>query len=319
MFQDNYILVTGGAGFIGSNLIGKLLQNHKIVCIDNFNDYYNPEWKRQNIARFLDNDNFHLIELDILDYKSLQEVFAQYKIFKIIHLAARAGVRPSLKDPFLYQSVNLQGTLNLLELSKIHKVEQFIFASSSSVYGNQKKTPFDEDDRVDNPVSPYAASKKSAELWCSTYAHLYKIPITCLRFFTVYGPSGRPDMAPYLFTKAIVDGKAINKFGDGSTKRDYTFIDDIVEGILKSIENVFDFEIINLGNNKPVTLNKFIATLENIIGKKAKIVQKPIPAGDVLQTYANISKANRLLNWKPKTSLAEGLNKFVIWYKQNRI
>jgi UDP-glucuronate 4-epimerase len=316
---NNTLLVTGGAGFIGSGLIEKLLPTHKVVCVDDFNDYYSPAWKEENISSFHGNKNFTLYRCDVRDLDNLTQIFKNHKIDKIVHLAARAGVRPSIKQPHLYEEVNVKGTLNLLELAKNFSVPQFIFASSSSVYGNQEKVPFSETDPVNEPVSPYAATKKSGEMLCYTYAHLYKIKTTCLRFFTVYGPKGRPDMAPYLFTEAALHDKPITKFGDGTTRRDYTYIDDIVEGIIKAIENPFDFEIINLGNNKPVTLNEFISTLEKATETKINLLTLPIQPGDVNQTYADIEKAKRLLNWEPKTSLEEGLKQFVSWYKVNRL
>jgi len=312
-------LVTGGAGFIGSSLIEKLVSNNnwKIICLDNLNDYYSPARKKNNLELFSNKDNFVFYKTDITDYKSLESIFKKHKIDKIIHLAARAGVRASIKQPLLYQKVNVEGTLNLLELARKYKVPYFIFGSSSSVYGDQNKVPFSETDPCNHPISPYAATKKAAELLCCTYAHLYDINITALRFFTVYGPKGRPDMAPYLFTKAILGDKVIYKFGDGTTRRDYTYIDDIVDGIIKAINKPFSYEIINLGNNKPITLNKFIQTIENVTDKKARIKQKPIPEGDVMQTYADISMAKRLLNWQPTTDIESGMKKFVEWYHQH--
>ncbi len=318
------ILVTGCAGFIGSNTTEQLLkQGHEVIGVDNLNHYYNPEWKTDNLKEFKDEANFTFHQLDITDQEALEKIFkeqekAGQKIDKILHLAARAGVRPSIEQPKLYQKVNMQGTLNLLELAKEYKVPHFVFASSSSVYGNQKKVPFSETDPVNKPISPYAATKKAGEMLCHTYAHLYEIKMTCLRFFTVYGPKGRPDMAPYLFTEAIIKGETINKFGDGSSRRDYTYIDDIVQGIKAAIEQPFKFEIINLGNNTPVTLNRFLDLLQEIIGQEAKINQMPMQPGDVDQTYADISKAQELLGFEPKTSFKQGLTKFVQWFQQHR-
>ena len=297
------ILVTGGAGFIGSSLIESILQEHNIVCLDNFNDYYNPSWKEDNIQPFLNQKNFTLYKADICNFDDLKQIFINHRFDHIVHLAARAGVRPSIASPLLYEEVNVRGTLNLLELARQFQVPHFIFASSSSVYGNQEKIPFSETDPVNEPVSPYAATKKSGEMLCYTYAHLYKIKMTCLRFFTVYGPKGRPDMAPYLFTKALLNNEPIQKFGNGKSKRDYTYIDDIVAGIIKCIEKPFDFEVFNLGNNHPVTLNEFIETLESIIKTKANCISLPIQAGDVSVTYADIAKAKKLLSWEPKISL----------------
>lgn len=319
------ILVTGCAGFIGSSTTSKLLkQGHTVIGIDNLNDYYNPVWKKENLKEFKHEAHFTFHQLDITDQKSLEKVFQEQvkkdqKIEKILHLAARAGVRPSIQQPFLYEKVNVLGTLNLLDLAKQYQVPQFVFASSSSVYGNQKKVPFSETDPVNKPISPYAATKKAGEMLCHTYAYLYGIKTTCLRFFTVYGPKGRPDMAPYLFTKAIINGETINQFGDGTTRRDYTYIDDIVQGILAALVKPFAFEIINLGNNTPVSLNEFLELLQEIIGKKAKIVKMPMQPGDVDQTYADIEKANKLLGYKPTTSFKQGLTKFVKWYREKRV
>ncbi|NMB57359.1 NAD-dependent epimerase/dehydratase family protein [Candidatus Beckwithbacteria bacterium] len=313
------LLITGCAGFIGSSLVEKIVDDYQIIGVDEFNDYYNPLWKEENVKNFLNHPHFKLYRTDIRDYQILEEIFRQNKIDKIIHLAARAGVRPSLKDPLLYEEVNVKGTLNLLELSRKNQIKHFIFASSSSVYGNQNKVPFSETDPTDQPISPYAATKKAGELFCRLYNENYQIKMTCLRFFTVYGPKGRPDMAPYLFTKAILNGEEIQKFGDGQTQRDYTYIDDIIEGINKVIEKEFDFEIFNLGNNNPVSLNDFIKNLEEITGKQMQIKQMPIPAGDVVKTYADIAKAKKLLGWQPQTNFKTGLEKFVAWYKNNRL
>ena len=319
------VLVTGCAGFIGSHCTQALLKNgYQVIGVDNLNDYYSPAWKKQNLKEFEDEDNFTFNQLDITDQESLkEEVFKKAAesgsgIDKVLHMAARAGVRCSIEQPQLYQQVNVGGTLNLLELARDYQVPQFVFASSSSVYGNQKKIPFSESDPVNQPISPYAATKKAAEMLCHTYAYLYNIQITCLRFFTVYGPAGRPDMAPYLFTEAIFKKNPLKKFGDGTSRRDYTYIDDIVQGVIAALERPFEFEIINLGNNQPVSLNQFLDLLQEIIGKQAVIKQVPMQAGDVKQTYADISKAEDLLGFKPKTGFKEGLTKFVSWYQRER-
>jgi len=326
--QDNNlttILLTGCAGFIGSHTTKALLKKgYNVIGIDDLNDYYNPEYKQENLNQFKDENNFTYNRLDITNQEALGQLFQKQKeesqpIKKIVHLAARAGVRPSIAQPVLYQQVNTLGTLHLLELARQHQVEQFILASTSAIYGNQEKIPFNEDDPVNQPVSPYASTKKAAELLCYTYSHLYQLKTTCLRFFTVYGPSGRPDMAPYLFTKALLSNQPINKFGDGSSKRDYTYIDDIVAGVVSAVEKPFEYEIINLGNNNPVSLNEFIATLEEITGQEAIIKQLPTQPGDVRRTYADITKAKQLLNFDPKTSLKDGLSKFVEWYRTNRL
>ena len=318
------ILVTGGAGFIGSHAIKKLLdQKIKVICLDDFNSYYNPKFKRENIEEFRNNKGFKLYKQDICDLEGLEKIFSESKIDLIIHLAARAGVRPSIEDSLLYHRVNVMGTVNLLELAKKYKIKKFVSASSSSVYGNNEKVPFAESDRVDNPISPYAATKKSGELICHAYHDLYDINIACLRFFTVYGPKGRPDMAPYKFTKLISEGKEIQMYGDGSTYRDYTYIDDIVSGIIASVDYVKKnnnvYEIFNLGNSDTVKLKYFIEVIEKAVGKKAKIKKMPMQPGDVEKTYADLTKSRKLLGYSPKTSIEEGIEKFVEWYKVNRV
>ena len=314
------ILITGAAGFIGSNTAKKLLdQGKRVIGVDNLNDYYNQTWKKENIEELKKSPHFVFHQVDIRDLETLQGIAREEKINAIIHLAARAGVRPSIADPILYEEVNVRGTVNMLEIAKKFEIKQFVFASSSSVYGNQKKIPFSETDNVDNPISPYAATKKATELIAYTYSHLYEINTIGLRFFTVYGPAGRPDMAPYLFTEAILNDKAINKFGNGSSRRDYTYIDDIVAGVIAALDLDHPYEIINLGNNTPVSLNQFIETLEKITGKSMKINQMGMQPGDVDQTYADIAKAQELLAYDPKTSFEDGLRKFVEWYKENRL
>lgn len=311
------IVITGCAGFIGSHLTERLLASgHEVVGVDDFNDYYSPTIKRANISQALKDRRFVLVEADVRDKKKMKKIFEENDVRKIVHLAARAGVRVSFEQVELYFSVNVLGTLNLLELARAHNIEQFIFASSSSVYG-LNKPPFSEEQPIANVISPYAASKRSAELLCQVYARNYGIPITCLRFFTVYGPRGRPDMAVYKFTDRIAKGLAIERYGKGDMKRDFTYIDDIVDGIMLALERPFDSEIINLGNNKPVELNTLIRLIEQDLGKKANIIEKPMPKGDVPITYADIRKAKRLLGWKPKVSVEEGIKRFVEWYKEN--
>lgn len=313
------VVITGSAGFIGSHLAERLLTlGYQILGIDDLNDYYSPEWKRQNLLKLKLKRHFKFVQLDIRKKRSLSKVIAEFAPDTIVHLAARAGVRPSLEKPLLYQDVNIKGTLNLLEIARAQHIPQFIFASSSSVYGNQSKVPFSETDECNYPISPYAATKKAAEMLCYTYAQLYGIKTTVLRFFTVYGPRGRPDMAPYLFTEAFFKGKPINQFGDGSSQRDYTYVDDIVSGIVAAVKTPFDFEIINLGNNKPVGLLDFLNTLRELTHHKPIIHHQPFQPGDVQITYADISKAKKLLHYQPSTSFQEGLAKFVKWYKKNR-
>jgi len=313
------ILVTGGAGFIGSHLNDRLLERgEEIVCVDDFNDFYNPAIKRANIKKHLESPRYHLVEADIRDVARMKDVFARHSIHKIVHLAARAGVRPSLDQPLLYEDVNIKATMNLLELAHKHKVEQFVFASSSSVYGANTKVPFSEEDRIDRTVSPYAATKYAGELMCYTYHHLYGVPTTCLRFFTVYGPRQRPEMAIHKFTHAIYSGKPIPFFGDGSTARDYTYIDDIMQGLLASIDRPLPFEVFNLGESSTVTLKQLVEAIERISKRKAIIQQLPLQPGDVEITYADVSKAKRLLGYNPRTNIEEGLAKFIRWFETAR-
>ena len=314
------ILVTGGAGFIGSHVCEKLIASGKnVVCVDNFNDYYDPRQKRDNIKELLKNQSFILEESDILDMPNMDEIFNKHKITEVIHLAARAGVRPSLKEPLLYFDVNVKGTILLLEMSRKYGVSNFIFGSSSSVYGDRNKVPFNEEDPTESQISPYASSKKFGELICRTYSELYGLNITCLRFFTVYGPRGRPDMAPFKFLDSIIHDKEIQMYGDGSTERDYTYVADIVDGILAALDRKLRYEIINLGNSDPVSLREFIGIIESIAGKKAKIVQVKMPLGDVQRTCADITKAQQMLAHNPKTDIKEGMKKFSDWYRNQRL
>ena len=309
------IIVTGGAGFIGSNLCEKLLnEGHKVICIDNFNEFYDPTIKRRNIET-LKGNKFRLYEGDILDKPFLSKVFSDNTIDIVIHLAAMAGVRPSIENPFLYYNVNVIGTLNILEVMKERNVKNLIFASSSSLYGNNRKIPFSELDNVDHPISPYAASKKAGELLCHTYYHLYKFNINCLRFFTVYGPKQRPDLAIYKFTKALFNDEPIFFYGNGSTRRDYTNVNDIVHGIINALKKLDGYNVYNLGESNTITLTELVNLLEKYTGKEAKINYLPMQAGDVNQTFADISKAKENLVYSPKVSIESGLKEFVNWYK----
>jgi UDP-glucuronate 4-epimerase len=313
------ILVTGGAGFIGSHVCEALLKKgEKVVCVDDLNSYYNPKYKLENLSILKKYRNFKFYKLDISKSKQLETVFKKNKIDKIVHLAARAGVRASIEHPYLYEHVDIVGTLNLLELARKNKVKQFIFGSSSSVYGVNKKIPFSESDPINNPISPYAACKVSGEAFCRDYSYLYKIPMICLRFFTVYGPRGRPDMAPYKFTQLISEGKEVPFYGNGKTKRDYTYVSDIVSGILSALNKKFDFEIFNLGDNHTVELKKLITLIEQNVGKKAKLKKMPLQPGDVPLTYADLKKSRKMLGYNPKVKIEEGIKKFVEWYKENR-
>ena len=311
------ILITGLAGFIGSNTAKKLLERgDNIIGIDNFNDYYDPTLKEKRISDFLAGHDFKLYRIDIADKKSLKQVFEENKIDKICHLAAQAGVRYSLTNPDIYLHSNIIGTTNLLELAKDYKIKDFVFASSSSVYGGNKNFPFSETDNVDHPISLYAATKKSNELQAHVYHHLYGLNCFGLRFFTVYGPWGRPDMALFKFTKAIIAGETIDVFNNGRHKRDFTYIDDIVDGILASLDKCSGYEIFNLGNNQPVELEHFISLIENKLGKKAIKNYLPLQIGDVPETYANIDKAKKILGYESRNSIEDGIEKFLIWYKQ---
>jgi UDP-glucuronate 4-epimerase len=304
------VLVTGAAGFIGSNLVRQLLSDgYTITGIDNFDSFYDPLIKRNNISDFQSSVNFHLHEGDIRDHEFLLRVITETKPYCVVHLAACAGVRPSIDNPELYYDVNVKGTLLLLETMRKAGVNNMVFASSSSVYGNNRKIPFSETDNVDNPISPYAATKKAGELLCYNYHHLYGFNTFCLRFFTVYGHNQRPEMAIQQFGKLIREGNTITMYGDGTSRRDYTFIDDIVSGIIASIERVKGYEIINLGNNDTVELKTLIKHISETIGREPVIVQKPMQPGDVDITYADISKAIQLLEYHPKHSIQEGLKK----------
>jgi len=310
------ILVTGVAGFIGSWTARELLKKgYSVVGIDNFNDYYNPEFKKNNIKGL----KIKLYKGDIRDKDAVSLIFRKNKIDKIVHLAAMVGVRPSISNPFIYEDVNVRGTLNLLETAKNNHIGKFIFASSSSVYGNIGKAPFSEKDAANSPISPYAATKKAGELLCRAYSSLYEMPAICLRFFTVYGPAGRPDMAPYKFVDRIAHGREIEIYGDGSTKRDYTYVGDVVHGIAKSIELETSYEILNLGCGTPIELKDFVNLIEKNLGKKAKVLRKKIQPGDVSRTYADISKARRLLGYSPKVSVQKGMGIFCEWYRKNRM
>lgn len=315
------VMVTGGAGFIGSHVTAALLERgEKVVCIDNFHGlYYDPALKWKRIEPFRGNPAWRLYQGDIRDAKLLEQIFSREKPDKVIHIAALAGVRNSLKYPQLYEEVNIKGTLNMLEAACRHEVRNFVFASSSSVYGERSHAPFREDEPADWPISPYAATKRAGELLCYTYHHLYSIPTTCLRFFTVYGPWGRPDMALYLFTSAIFEGRELTMFGDGTSQRDYTFIDDVVAGVLSALDADLDFEIINLGNCRTVMLRDFIALIEEACSRKARIRKLPMQPGDVRLTCADITKAQQLLGYNPQTPIEEGVRIFVDWYRREMV
>jgi UDP-glucuronate 4-epimerase len=309
-------LVTGGAGFIGSHLSERLIQDgHEVVNLDNFNDYYDPQIKRGNVRNALGHAGYRLIEGEILDPDLIERIFAEHRFDAVVHLAARAGVRPSIRQPMLYQQVNVEGTMRLLEAAVRHHVPKFVMASSSSVYGNNTKVPFSEDDPVDHPVSPYAATKKACELIGYTYHHLYGIAVTALRFFTVYGPRQRPDMAIHQFTRRIHDGEAISVFGDGTSRRDYTYITDIIDGLVAAIENCRGYHVYNLGESATIELRPLIALIESALDKKAEINWMPEQPGDVRVTFADITRAKEELGYNPRFPVEEGIRRFVDWFR----
>jgi UDP-glucuronate 4-epimerase len=315
------ILITGGAGFIGSHLVDLLMAEGgwRITVVDDFNDFYDPAIKRENLRTGPANPEFKLVETDIRDYEALAQAFGDGVFDCIVHLAARAGVRPSLKEPRLYVETNINGTLNLLELARTHGVKQFVFGSSSSVYGMNSKVPFSEEDPIFNPISPYAATKAAGELLCHSYAHLYDMRIVCLRFFTVYGARQRPDLAIHKFAKLIAAGQPIPVFGDGTTRRDYTYIDDVIAGVRAAIDyDQSSYEVINLGESRTVELRELISLLEKSLDQYATIDRQPLQPGDVPRTFADITKARRLLGYRPQTQIEEGIGKFVEWFRHNQ-
>ncbi len=312
------VLVTGGAGFIGSHLVERLLgEGHAVAVLDEFNDFYDPAIKRANVASFQKNIALH--EADIRDESAVNRIIREGKFDTIIHLAARAGVRPSIREPKLYIDTNITGTFHLLEAARAAGVPRFIFASSSSVYGVIKTAPFREDMAINETISPYAATKMAGEQLCSNYSHLYGMRTIALRFFTVYGPRQRPDLAIHKFTRSIFENKTIDQFGDGSTRRDYTFIDDIQQGILACLRHDGPlFDIFNLGESQTTTLAELIAFIEKSLGKKADIKCLPEQPGDVPLTFADISKSKKLLGYDPTTKIADGIPKFVEWFLATR-
>jgi len=310
------ILVTGGAGFIGSHLAKQLLADgYKVIIVDNLNRYYSPELKKDRMKYLLAGRRFTFYKTDICDLSSLRDIFKKHKIDVVCHLAAQPGVRHSLIDPWIYGSTNVQGMINLIELAKDVKVEKFIFASSSSVYGEKAKVPFKETYKIDSPASLYGATKMANELIARAYSHLHGLKTIGLRFFTVYGPWGRPDMAYFKFSNLITQGKPIDIYNFGKMRRDFTYIDDIVEGIIAAIKKDFDYEIFNLGNSQTVELEKFISILEQNLNQKAERNYLGVNLTEMSRTWADISKAKKMLGFEPKTSVEEGLKKFVEWYK----
>lgn len=317
--MSRHVLVTGGAGFIGSHLVRALLgRGDRVTVLDDFNDYYDPTLKRSNVAPLLGRADYRLVEGDIRDTELVERLFAEGGFDSVIHLAARAGVRPSLAEPILYEDVNCIGTLRLLEAARRHGPKNFVFGSSSSVYGINEKVPFAETDPVDQPISPYATTKRAGELLCFNYSHLYGFRCSCLRFFTVYGPGQRPEMAIHKFTRMLAEGRAIPMYGDGSTRRDYTWVEDIVDGILAAHDLEPHFEIFNLGGAETTRLDELIAWIAEDLGVEPRVERLGDQPGDVPITYADVSKAERMLGYAPKVPIREGIRRFVDWYQQSR-
>jgi UDP-glucuronate 4-epimerase len=313
------ILLTGGAGFIGSHLAERLLgAGYQLILVDDLNDFYSPRAKQRNLKEVRSCGEFDFVQSDICDETRLKETFERHRPEVVIHLAARAGVRPSLDQPFLYERTNVHGTLVLLELARTVGVRKFVFASSSSIYGITSSTPFSEQESNPNPISPYGVTKLAGEKLCYCYAHLYHLPTVCLRFFTVYGPRQRPDLAIHKFASLIEAGKAISVFGDGTSYRDYTYIDDIVDGILAALELEADFEVFNLGSSNPVSLNQMIQLLQKELGKRARLQFQEPQSGDMPFTYADLNKAKHLLNFEPKVPFETGLSRFVSWFQGSK-
>jgi UDP-glucuronate 4-epimerase len=310
-----HILVTGGAGFIGSHLTRRLLsRGDRVTVLDDFNDFYDPARKRRNVAPLLERPDYRLVEGDIRDEPLVDQLFSQGKLDGVVHLAARAGVRPSLQEPILYEDVNCIGTLRLLEAARRHGPNVFVFGSSSSVYGINEKVPFSEADEVNQPISPYATTKRAGELLCYNYHHLYGFRTACLRFFTVYGPGQRPEMAIHKFTDLLARGKTVPMYGDGGSRRDYTYVDDIIDGVVASLDLAPGFEILNLGGADTTSLWDLVHWIAEELAVEPRIDYLPAQPGDVPITYADVSKAARLLGYSPKVPIREGLRRFVAWY-----
>lgn len=311
-----HVVVTGGAGFIGSNLVDRLIaRGDRVTVIDDFNTFYDPAIKRGNIAHHAGNPAFSLVEADICDADRMREAIAAAPVDVIVHLAARAGVRPSIQQPALYWRVNCEGTTNILEAARAAGVSRLVVASSSSVYGANAKVPYSEDDPVDQPVSPYAATKKAGELLCHAYSHLYGMSIFCLRFFTVYGPRQRPEMAIHRFIDLLSNGQPVPMFGDGSTSRDYTYVDDIMDGVLRSVDGCSGYRVYNIGESRTVRLHELIQIIAHTLGVEARIEQRPLQPGDVTRTYANIDRMRSELGYDPRTPIEDGIRKMVEWYR----
>jgi UDP-glucuronate 4-epimerase len=315
--MPSHVLVTGGAGFIGSHLTRRLLaRGDRVTVLDDFNDFYDPSRKRENVEPLLGRDDYRLVEGDIRDAGLVDRLFDAGRFDAVVHLAARAGVRPSLSEPILYEDVNCIGTLRLLEAARRHGPNIFLFGSSSSVYGINEKVPFAEDDEVNQPISPYATTKRAGELLCYNYHHLYGFRTACLRFFTVYGPRQRPEMAIHKFTDLLWNGKAVPMYGDGGSRRDYTYVDDIVDGLVATLDLAPGFEILNLGGADTTSLSDLVHWIAEELAVEPRIDYLPPQPGDVPITYADVSKAARLLGYSPKVPIREGLRRFVSWYRE---
>jgi UDP-glucuronate 4-epimerase len=313
------LLITGGAGFIGSHVADRrLARGDRVVVLDDFNDFYDPRFKRANVQPHVGSPHYRLVEGDIRDRDLVFRLFAEERFDGVIHLAARAGVRPSLRQPVLYEEVNCVATLHLLEAAVAHGAPRFLFASSSSVYGTNSKLPFSEEDPIARPISPYATTKRAGELHVYATHHLHGLQAACLRFFTVYGPRQRPEMAIARFIRCLETDEPIPFFGDGGSRRDYTYIDDIVDGVEAALESDFAFEILNLGSSRPVTLTELVAELEEATGKRARLARDGDQPGDVPVTFASVEKAERLLGYRPRVPLQEGLRRSVDWYRSQR-
>ncbi|HXI01575.1 MAG TPA: NAD-dependent epimerase/dehydratase family protein [Candidatus Saccharimonadales bacterium] len=313
------VLVTGGAGFIGSHLVERLLgRGDRVVVLDNLDPFYDPGLKRENLRLFEGNGAFRFEEGDIRDGAALERLFSSEGFDAVVHLAARAGVRPSIAEPILYSDVNLNGTVHLLEACRLHGVRRFVFGSSSSVYGNANKVPFSEDDPVERPVSPYAATKAAGELLCHAYHRVHGFDVTCLRFFTVYGPRQRPEMAIHKFARMILDGEPIPRFGDGSSERDYTYVDDIIDGVIASLDRLGGYHVYNLGESRRISLGNLIRLLEREIGIEASVTAMPDQPGDVRTTWADVSRARKELDYEPRVPIEEGVRRFVAWLRLRR-
>ena len=309
-------LVTGGAGFVGSHLADALLaRGNEVVCVDNFSDYYSPARKRSNIAGALAQPGYTLVEADIRDDAAIDAAFATHRPDKVAHMAAMGSISYSVRHPKLYEEVNIRGTLNVLDAARRYQAQGIVLASTSSIYGRTDKIPFVETDSTDRPLAPYPASKKADEVIAAAYHTSYGLPSICVRFFNVYGPRGRPDMTPYMFTDAIAHGRPITLYDGGRPRRDWTYVDDIVAGIVAALDADVGYEIFNLGRGQPVVMRDFVTTIERLVGKQAQIVEAPLPANEALVTYADVGKARKLLGYDPQVSIEAGLERFWAWYQ----